>query len=138
LSSFPNIVIHLHAKPRFGIAAERLFKSYCHIGRNASMAVYQVAEGLAGYVKNLGTFGYRKAQWIKAILPHYFAGMRRIHHSHLHNSSQVISQLLMIIDQIDVLRTALFKTENNSPVTRNAHCSKAFEIAPQWVQPVTR
>jgi len=44
----------------------------------------------------------------------------------------------MIIYQVDVLRAAIFKTENKSPVTRNAHCPKVFEIAPQSVQPVAR
>ena len=39
----------------------------------------------------------------------------------------------MIIYQVDVLRAAIFKTENKSPVTRNAHCPKVFEIAPQSV-----
>jgi len=39
---------------------------------------------------------------------------------------------------IDVMRIAIFKTENNSPVTRNAYCPKAFEFAFQSVQPVAR
>jgi hypothetical protein len=61
LAGFPQIALHLQPQPSIGRAAEYLFQSYRHVGRNPGMTVQQVGERLARDAKGLGRRGYGKA-----------------------------------------------------------------------------
>ena len=72
LAGFPQIALQLQPQPSIGCAAEHLFQSYRHIGRNPGMAVQQVRERLARDAKGLGRRGYGKTKRFEALLTDNF------------------------------------------------------------------
>jgi len=97
------------------------------------MAVNQIAERLARDTEHFGPFGHAEFQSIQAIFLDDLSRMRRVVHLHVSPSFR-----LVVIDQVNIASLAVFKSENDPPVTGNAYRPEALEIAFQGIKPPAR
>ena len=108
-----KIVIELHPEPGFRTASEGFEKPDRHFRRNPALTVNKVVERLAGYTKRFCTFGYGQSQRLKAIITNALARVRRVFHRR-----HLFVLPLMVVDQVNVGNIAIFKPEDNAPISR--------------------
>src|ERR1700678_902302 len=76
-----EVVIHLQAKPRIGIAAYRQFEAHGHFGSDAGTSGNEIVKLLPRDANRLGGCADRNPDLIDFVANH-FAGVRRILHRH--------------------------------------------------------
>jgi len=121
-----EVVLHLQTEPDLRTAAEGLGQPYGHLGGNASPAIDEVVEGLALHTKAGGCIGNGEAQGLDALLSDDPAGVRGVLHGHGLSS--------VVVDQVDVVRVAVVKVEDDAPVGPDSHAAKAFEVTLEGVE----
>src|SRR5579883_2190349 len=126
-----QIVIHLHAKPSLGAAADAALKPHRHLRRNGALSADDAVKLLAGYAKPCGRISDGKAKRVDFVLDQP-PRMGRILHRH------DTTLLSVVIHQINIEGVAVFEAENNPPVRTHGHGPKTLAIAGQRVKPERR
>jgi hypothetical protein len=123
-----KVVVHLHPQPRIRSAAESLFQPDGHFRRNRRLAIEKVIQSLAAHPENFGSGSHSKAERYQAIEPDNLSRVHRILHRHGY------SPFLMVVNQVDFISLAIFKTKDDAPVGANGHGPVSLVIALKRMQ----
>ncbi len=128
-TSLTEIVVHLQLEPAVCRSPAHFLETNRHLGRNPGVSINQSVQGVTRNAQRLRGIGNGQTQRLKAIEPNVLTGMRWISHTH----GKTLS--LVVVNQIDIAGIAGGKTENDSPVSRHAHCVNTPSVTAQFMQP---
>src|SRR5439155_20707170 len=114
-----------------GGATDGFLQPHGHFRRAGALPIDDTVKLLTGDAEPLGGFGYGHAHRLKIGL-HQKAGMAGILHWHFCSPPSVV------IHKVDIERTAVFKSKDNSPVGAHRYRIKAFELALERMKPEGR
>src|SRR4051794_9094157 len=122
-------MVELHPQPPIRRAADRLLEPQRHFGRNAGLAANDAVELLPRHAEPCGGLSDAHAQCLNILFQSY-AWMRRILHRHL--------RTLMIVEQVDIERAALFEPKDNAPIGAHRNRPIALPISLERMQSKAR
>jgi hypothetical protein len=124
-----EVIVHLHAQPGVGGAAERHFKPHRHFRRDAGAAGDDAVKLLARDAQRRGGLHDRKTKLVD-IRPLSSSPDATV-------SSSWCPSPLVVIDKIDIESVAVREAEDNPPIRAHGDGPKAFQLTCERMKPKT-